>query len=329
MKIVFFNGTYEYWRYYLENAKVSYNVDLVFGRRVFVKSKLLKLAYKLHCSERINKYLPLPLKHIWCDKMVPLKKNYPEKVTFIIYTSYLAYFPFDPGYFINYLREYYNCRIALMYGNTVESENRFFDGDTLCPMADLVCSYNTEDLGYYNLKIHPTLLFDLDIPMIPLKDREYDVFFIGQEKGRGEEINQIFKSLTKFGLKCEFYIVGKTEVPRLQGIHYSDWIPYSFVVEKLKQSKCILNLLWEGSKGVTLRDIEAFNNGCFILKNYVDESLYDLLPHEQVLTVENINQELASTIKSTDSAFQKKEEQKSFDVFYQWVIDNCWNKKID
>lgn len=329
MKIVFFNGTADYWRYYLENAKTSFNVELVFGHHIYTKSRLLQLLNKIHWNQQINKWLHLPFKNIWFSKMVPLKKDFDDQVVFLFYTSYLASLSFDPKLFIAYLRKHYNCRIALMYGNTVESEGRFFDNDGLCPLADLVCSYNTEDIGRYGIKIYPTLMFDLDIPVIPLRDRNIDVFFIGQEKGRGDEINSIYNNLTSFGLNCEFYVVGNTESPRVDGIHYCGWIPYSFVVDKIKNSRCILNLLWGGSKGVTLRDIEAFNNGCFILKNYVDESLYDLLPHEQVLTVENINQELASTIKSTDSAFQKKGEQKSFDVFYQWVIDNCWNKKID
>ena len=327
MKIVFFSGAYDYWRYYLENAKVSYDVDLIFGQQVFTKSRFLRFLSKFHLSARINRIIPLPFKSIWCEKMVPLKKGYKEKVTFLIYTSYLARFPFDVKYFINYLRRNYNCRIALMYGNTVESEGRFFDADKVCPMADLVCSYNTEDTDKYNIKVHPTLLFDLNIPMLPLKDRETDVFFIGQEKGRGDEINRIYKTLTSSGLKCEFYIVGETEAPRLEGIHYSNWMPYSFVANRIKQTRCILNLLWEGSKGVTLRDIEAYNNGCFILKNYVDNAVYDLLDREQVLLTDSIDGNLIEIIKQREPAFEKTGEQKSFDVFYKWIIDNSWNKK--
>ena len=326
MKIVFFNGTADYWRYYLENATVSFDVNLVFGRRIFTKSRILKYINKLHWSDRINKLLPLPLKDIWFSKMVPIKKTYKDKVTFLIYTSYLACPPFDPKNFIRYLRDNYNCKIALMYGNTVKSEGRFFDGNMICPLADLVCSYNTEDTDKYNIKVHPTLLFDLNIPMLPLKDRETDVFFIGQEKGRGDEINRIYKTLTSSGLKCEFYIVGETEVPRLEGIHYSNWIPYSFVANRIKQTRCILNLLWEGSKGVTLRDIEAYNNGCFVLKNYVDNAVYDLLDREQVLLTDSIDGNLIEKIKQRESAFEKTGEQKSFDVFYKWIIDNSWNR---
>ena len=115
MKIVFFNGTYDYWRYYLENAKVSYDVDLVFGRKVFTNSIILRLISKIHLDGRVNRLIPLPFKKLWCSKMVPLKKSFKDNVTFLIYTSYLAQFPFSPKYFIDYLRKNYDCRIALMY----------------------------------------------------------------------------------------------------------------------------------------------------------------------------------------------------------------------
>ena len=325
MKIVYFCSTNDYGKYYLTNSKLSMDVNLVFGRQVFTKSKILRLLSKIHLSGYVNKIIPLPFRNIWCNKMVPLNKGFSDEVTFLFYTSYFVQFPFDPKYFIDYLRNNYNCRIALLYGNTVESEGRFFDGDLICPLVDLVCSYNTEDVDKYNIKVHPTPCFDIDVPMLPLHERTTDVFFIGQEKGRGEEINRIYNTFTDLGMKCEFYVVGKTESSRLDGIHYCDWIPYCFVVERLKQTKCILNLLWEGSKGVTLRDIEAYNNGCFVLKNYVDESVYELLSKEQILTTDNINKELAEKIMTRDDAFVKKGERKSLDVFYKWIVDNSWN----
>ena len=86
----------------------------------------------------------------------------------------------------------------------------------------------------------------------------YDLFFVGVSKGRAESLGRIYEQLSAKNVRCEFYISGvKKNEKRVEGIHYNKWLTYSEVLEKVKSSNCILEVMEQDQEGFTLRTMEA------------------------------------------------------------------------
>ena len=228
--------------------------------------------------------MPLPFKNIWINDVVPKWLNKNEKIVFIFYSSFFCAFPFEIKQFFEKIREKCDCRIAILFGNPFRTEKQVMDVEKICTYADLVCSYNNEDRGFCGIKIHPAIVYNIETNITPLKSRPNDVVFVGQDKGRGGIINNLYNNLSQLGLRCDFSIVGESSSERINGIKYIDWVSYDYILERVSQAKCVLNLLQNGSTGVTIRDVEAYNSGCFLLTNHVDENLPLILHEEQIIT---------------------------------------------
>ena len=102
---------------------------------------------------------------------------------------------------------------------------------------------------------------------------------MGQDKNRFELIKNIEKKLRSFNLNTDFYIVrDKTSKKDENTGIIENMLPYLEVVDKLKSSRCLLELVKNGQTGVTLRFIEAAFYGKKVItnnKSVVRHPLYD------------------------------------------------------
>jgi hypothetical protein len=246
-------------------------------------------------------------------------KSYNGNICFLIPPSIIIDYGED---FIEYLHTHYRSRLVLILGDRVEIYPKTLDLQSLKNTVDLICTYNSLDSEKYNLSLHPSMVYNLDIEnVIPFLERKIDVLFIGQEKGRGEEIISVFKKCIKLGLNCEFIVVGKTTT-QFKGIEYKDWIPYPEVFEKIRNTKCVLNILQPGASGITLRDTEAYNLGCFLLTNNLDSELRKIFNDGQVILLNGLNKNIATAIKSREEMFPRKRNEFTMDNFYSWIEKN-------
>lgn len=76
---------------------------------------------------------------------------------------------------------------------------------------------------------------------------EYDVYFVGHDKGRRRTIEKIVKQLETQNLHGRFDLIRETE----------PIIPYLEVQERIKKTRAILEVNQEGQVGCTLRALEA------------------------------------------------------------------------
>lgn len=81
-----------------------------------------------------------------------------------------------------------------------------------------------------------------------------DVFFVGEEKGdRAQRIAQIKEILAKAGLTHDIHLVPQNR----RGKKKAAYMTYGDVIEHVKQSKAILELISDGQTGITQRPYEA------------------------------------------------------------------------
>lgn len=91
----------------------------------------------------------------------------------------------------------------------------------------------------------------IDLHIHELKN---DIVFAGSDKGRGDFIKQLYKSLVRAGIKCNFTVAGMEDPP--EGIN-TNWLPYAEVLDKELTSKCILEVCVGEQCANTLRSLEA------------------------------------------------------------------------
>lgn len=119
---------------------------------------------------------------------------------------------------------------------------------------------------------------------------EYDVFFVGRDKGRGDWAIEFEKKLNKMGLKTKFIITKDGRLSRRKP-YYEKSISYEDILRYDVKSKAILNITMPNQKGVTLRDIEAaaMNLKLITTNRYISEKDLYIPDNVFVLKDNNLN----------------------------------------
>lgn len=164
---------------------------------------------------------------------------------------------FDRNYNWNVIdfikKENPECRIIIWYwnpinGNRIPEKYRGFCEEWSFDEAD--CKkynfhYNTQFSFknlFYNKKFSNTL--------------KYDVYFVGNDKGRAERIFSFQLKLEKVGGKCKF-IVLKDKTSQKKYPYRKRSIKYETNISFLLQTKSVLEIVQNNQSGLTVRCIEA------------------------------------------------------------------------
>lgn len=106
-------------------------------------------------------------------------------------------------------------------------------------------SFDEDDCKKYNMRKNAQYYYEQD------KEKnekvEYDVYYVGHDKGRKEIIEKIKSQLLLQGLRVKFDLLRDTD----------PIIPYSEVQTRIRKAKAILEVNQKGQVGCTLRALEA------------------------------------------------------------------------
>lgn len=132
---------------------------------------------------------------------------------------------------------------------------------------------------------------------------ESDVFFVGEEKGdRAKRIAQIKDILAAANLQYDIHLVPQDR----RGKKKSAYMAYADVIEHVKRSKAVLELISDGQTGITQRPYEAL----FLRKKLITTSAeikhYDFYCEENVFIlgerdVQELPRFLNAPLKDVDS----------------------------
>ncbi|MFQ6819639.1 MAG: hypothetical protein ACLRTI_11395 [Blautia sp.] len=216
-------------------------------------NKFLSLLHHIHFSFAINRKFQMPFQSIW-KRLYSLEgvQFEPDKSYCVIYTDVSAART-DCKYFAEKQKEKNITMVLIMVntmarrGSLIEKRRQYFSQ---------VYSFDRKDCETYGFIYHPTnySMASMDSSLCVTQD----AFFVGVSKGRAGKIAGIYERLTESGAKSEFYIagIGRGE-ERKEGIHYNQWLSYQQILENIRNSNCIVEVMDGAQEGVTLRTMEA------------------------------------------------------------------------
>lgn len=182
--------------------------------------------------------LRMPFQHIWYGKW---KKSIQQYDTIIVFDRILDY------NILKYIKKRNkSAKLNFWYWNIIQKTMP----DSYKELCD-AWTFDLEDSIRYDLLKNTQFYFEVEQAIYKI---ESDVFFIGNDKGRYEQLKELYQFLVNQNLKVDFKIVGKDKKNPLIIQHPLD---YEEIIEKIKKTKCIVEILQKGQSGLTARALEA------------------------------------------------------------------------
>lgn len=169
-------------------------------------------------------------------------------------------------------------------------------------------TFDKQDADQYKINYNTTFYFDNIV--LPENTVAFDVLFIGLEKGRRGLINQVGNILERNGLRPYFYIVDNDAwKPNYKGAFPK--VDYSQYLEKVSQSKAILDIVQENQWGLTLRPMESIFFEKKLITNNRQISEHDFYDPQNIFIIgkdnwDDLTNFVNSPYRKTDPAVKKK-----------------------
>jgi hypothetical protein len=125
-----------------------------------------------------------------------------------------------------------------------------------------------------------------------------DLVFIGEDKGRLDELIRLHDFFYENDLEFFFVILGKEKKIRKNIIYLDKMIPYKMVVKLVQESNVILELVQEDQDGNTLRFYESIAYEKKLLTNQALRKLQTIDNKHQIKQLDCLDQELIEFIKN-------------------------------
>lgn len=222
-----------------------------------INTPFLRALNKVHMSGKINRKVPLPFRKIWDSFYLIEKAKKDKKNEYIVFMTNVSAKKFRVEY-LQDLKKYKNIHLVLI---AVDS----FVDQFLCPLGimekvdfDLIYSFDRDDCAKYGLLYTQSQYSKMDD--VKAANVQYDLFFIGRAKDRLEKLKHIVRKANSYGLRTGFFLLGvpKKQREKIDGITYLDRVmPYREVLPLILSSKCLVDIVQEGQKGLTMRVYEA------------------------------------------------------------------------
>jgi len=197
--------------------------------------------------------LGLPGKHIWYRKEIN-RRNYK---CIIMYDPLIM-----PEYIMWVKNNHPKAKLVLSYENRADRTI----SPLVVPEGVEKWSYDQDDCKKYDMKWSAPAFFKGYVRERK-RDPKYDIIYVGRDKGRAEKLIEIETKLNEMGLKTYFHICPDRQFLRFKKRYYKRLLTYDEYLELLIDTKAILNIVPEGQKSVTQREMEAVFDGIKCITN--------------------------------------------------------------
>jgi len=153
---------------------------------------------------------------------------------------------------VEYLSKIYpEKRIIVWFWNSINDEKEIRNYQALkCELW----SFDKSDCQKYDIKYNHQFYFKTII--FPQNIIEWDIFFVGEDKGRLEKILMYEECFKNMGLTVNVNVVNSSNRLLIKK-SYKERMSYSEVLINVSKSNAILDIVKEGQHGLTLRPLEA------------------------------------------------------------------------
>ncbi len=243
---------------------------------------ILRFIFALHNSDRIAKFIRLPLKKFWYPLYFKNKFNDNKPLCFVILNHKL------PVSYLEYLKKKYpGCKIVMVHRDFLKVSRSMNPELPQNPILDLEMTFDEGESEKYGFPHFSEFESKIEIPVeYPF---ESDVFFAGSAKGRLPVLIEIYHKLAKEGLKIYFYITGVAENEKevLPGVVYANrFMKYRDMLYHTINTRCLLEVVQPGGQeGYTSRFLESIIYGKKLLTNheYIKQSKYYIPSNIQII----------------------------------------------
>ena len=265
---------------------------------------LFKLSYKFNIGDKSRWYNPEWSEHV----------SYYDKI--------ILFDVFDDDDIAEYIRSKApNSRLIIYYYYVIKRVS------LLQKMKKLDCeiwSFDRKDCSKYGLFYNPQFYFyKLDFTGNNLRDFNYksDIFFVGKDKKRLESLINLDRQLQNEGIDTKFIVVGdrKERYTSEQKTYLSNSISYAECVEYVKNTKCVLDIVQEGQKGMTLRIVEAMFFNKKLITNNDDILCMDFYNSQNIYVLGYDTRSIKGFILGKPAQWSKKFIRKY--SFENWLVN--------
>lgn len=198
--------------------------------------------------------LHLPCREIWYNSKIR-ESNYG---TYIVKDSLIT------DGLISWIRKYHqDARIIIDYDNRADA---LVKPTEITDKSVELWSYDPDDCEKYGMKYKKECYFDI-YRFKNEGEKEYDVIYLGRDKGRAGYLFKLRDEFEKMGLRVYMRICADRKFLFWKHSYYKPVLDYDQYLEILKKSRAILNIMPEGQKSITMREMEAVFDGIKCITN--------------------------------------------------------------
>ena len=260
-------------------------------------SLLPRMARKFHLNSKF------PFKHLWYGDW---KEKLTDGSTVILFDSI-----FDVEIVEWIKKKKKNSRLIFWFWNPVNEDMYKKLKNRNCELW----SFDPEDCKNYGMKYNTQFYFNT---VEKSKETiEYDIVFVGKDKGRFDYLKDLQDTFSEQGLHAYFHIVSdkKWNVPKGR---VKDSMSYPVLIQHVAKSKAILDIVQAGQSGLTLRSMESLFLEKKLITNNALINKYDFYRRENIFILGLDNPDELPDFLNT-SYFKIHEETIEEYDFDQWI----------
>lgn len=195
--------------------------------------------------------------------------------------TYILYDSISPVV-ANYIRKNNpDARIIVYYINPEKYSYKFKEYEK----SDAeIWTFDESDSMKLNNRWNPLIYFGTKTA-VENEKKEYDVVFVGADKGRYSQLIDIKKELNDRGISTKFYIMPSSDFPLFNKRKYSKRISYEENINLILESKVLLDIMQVNQTGYTMRIPESMVNHIKLITNNMKISEYDFYTPNNIFII--------------------------------------------
>lgn len=206
---------------------------------------------------------------VWYPAMLDFHRySADEQIAFCFFDS--AYELYNRGFLFWLKKKYPNSKIYTFVLNPLCGDLK--KSKYLTSTCDMVFSHDVYDCSRYGFTHFYGLMPTREgIYRFPQSEIQYDICFIGRDKGRYQEIKKLYISLSKAGIRCLFYVLTDTPIQDEYDavLCQTQTLSFSQVLQMEASAEILLDYTFVkgGQQGPTLRVMDAVGLNRGIISN--------------------------------------------------------------